>query len=242
MFGGWPDSVGPLPEQIIYSIKTMAGEIIYPYALTTVQRVKDLLQIDNNAHDAVIARLINSVTDYIEAECNGRRFVQQTYTNETFSSYNPRQSYLILRNSPVYTLTKFQYRAGPVTSPNWTDFMPDQYELIDLRTDRAGNQYSDSGIVRVYGIIPRIMNNSIRATYVAGYPVDWENAGNQTHLLPADLTRTAENLVIRFWKRRDLAGQNSKSLEGSTTSWRNDLDAEDKDIIGHYMRVSMANI
>jgi len=85
-----------------------------------------------------------------------------------------------------------------------------------------------AGIVRVYGVLPRIYNNMIRASYVAGYPVDWANAGDHnTHWLPADLTSTAENVIVRRFTRRQLAGKSAQSLEGANITWRNELDAED---------------
>ncbi len=81
-------------------------------------------------------------------------------------------------------LISFQWRAGTPSNPNWTSFITDQFEL-----DEQGY----SGIVRVYGAMPRIYSNMLRATYVAGYPVDWQNAGNgTTHQLPADLTNLAK--------------------------------------------------
>lgn len=188
------------------------------------------------AYDTVLTRMINSVTDYISKECGVTSFVQQTYANDTYSISNPYQSKLILRNTPVFSISSFQYRAGTPSNPSWTDFLPDQYELVDPRTDPiSGTVWYPSGIIRVYGALPTISANAVRATYVAGYPVDWANAENRTtHLLPGDITAVCENLVVRRFKRRQLAGQASHSLEGATTAWRNDLDAEDKDVIDQY--------
>src|ERR1700742_2906448 len=118
----------------------MAQEQTSKYALTTVQRVKDRLQIINNDQDVVLSRFINAVSAYIERECgksgpekypNDGHFVQKTYTNEVYSIFGARQKFLVLRNSPVSALTSFQYRAGTPTNPSWTDFIPDQYELVD---------------------------------------------------------------------------------------------------------------
>lgn len=127
-------------------------------------------------------------------------------------------------------LISFQWRAGTPTNPNWTDFTQDQFEL---------DQQGHSGIVRVYGVMPRIYNNMLRTTYLAGFPYDWQNAGNNigTHQVPSDLTDTCENIVVRLFKRRQLAGQASENLQGATVSWRNDLDAQDKAVINHYRRV-----
>jgi hypothetical protein len=193
------------------------------------------------AFDLVLTRLINWATNYINNECGRTSFVQQTYVNDTYS-INGSKDTLILRNTPVFPatdgihLTTFEWRAGTPSNPSWTPFIPDQYELINPRTDPISGQiWYPSGMVRVYGVLPRIYSNMIRATYVGGYPVNWANPeDHNTHWLPGDITNVCENLVVRRFKRRQLAGQNSKSLDGATDSWRNDIDAEDIDVINQY--------
>ncbi len=127
-------------------------------------------------------------------------------------------------------LVNLEFRSGtPTTNPAWTNYIPDQFELKDQ---------GRAGIIRVYGYIQRIYDNSIRATYWAGYLVNWANAGdNLTHTLPADLTRTCENLVVRSFKRRQLAGQTSVALMGATTSYDKELSTEDKAVILRYKKV-----
>jgi hypothetical protein len=176
----------------------MPQEQVSPFALTTLARVKDRLQITINDFDFVLNRMINATSAYIERQCaksgpekypNDGHFVKKTYTNEIYSIFGNRQQFLVLRNAPVSVLTSFQWRAGQPSTPFWTDFTIDQYELVEDGT---------SGIVRVYGAMPRVYSNMVRATYTAGFPVDWQNAGNgTTHLLPDDLTNTCENIVVR---------------------------------------------
>jgi hypothetical protein len=126
-------------------------------------------------------------------------------------------------------LLSFQWRAGTPSNPFWTAFIPDQFEI---------EEQGASGIIRVYGVMPRLYSNMLRATYVAGYPVDWENAGNgSTHQLPADLTGTCENIVVRLFKRRQLDGKASENIQGATTAWRDKLDSSDQDVITSYTRV-----
>jgi hypothetical protein len=192
-------------------------------------------------YDQVLIRMINYATNFINNECGRFSFVQQTYVNDTYSIDNPRQTFLQLRNAPVFSLTSFQWRAGTPSNPNWTDFITDQYELIDPRTDPiSGLTWYPSGIVRVYGVLPRIYNNMIRATYVGGYPVNWSNPeDHNTHWLPGDLTSLCENLVVRRFKRRGLAGQSSMSLDGTNIGgWRNVLDIEDQAILGQYRQLN----
>jgi hypothetical protein len=199
------------------------------------------------AFDAILTRMINYATNYINNECGRNSFVQQTYINDTYSIDTPRQDTLLLRNTPVFPAadgihtTSFQWRAGTPSNPSWTDFIPDQYELINPRTDPISGQiWYPSGMIRVYGVLPRIYSNMIRASYVGGYPVNWANPeDHNTHWLPGDITSVCENLVVRRFKRRGLAGQSSQSLEGSTiTGWRNVLDAEDEDVLGQYRQLN----
>jgi hypothetical protein len=286
---------------------TNSQEKVYLYALTTLQRVKDRLDIKVNDFDPILTRMINAATDFIERECgksglerypNDGHFVQKTYLNEVYSVRGTRQERLILRNAPVTYLIvtgnltagsavvpnvtpsagivagmplyaiqglfpqgttvasvsgssvtmsqpasitqtaatfeisgliNFQWRAGTPSNPNWMAFITDQFEL---------EQQGYSGIVRVYGVMPRIYSNMLRATYVAGFPIDWPNAGNgSTHQLPADLTNLCENLVVRIYKQRLLAGKASESIQGATVAWRNQLDAPDQNVIDNYRRV-----
>lgn len=188
-------------------------------------------------YDGLLIRMINGVSQYVNNECgrpNG--FIQRTYVNDTYSIGTSGRVVLMLRNTPVFSISSFQYRAGTPMNPSWTDFIADQYELVDPQTDPiSGVVWYPSGKVRVYGVLPTLLSNMIRATYVAGYPVDWINAGNgTTHRLPADLTTLAENLVVRRFTRRGLAGKSSQGLEGANISWRNEIDAEDVDIINQY--------
>jgi Phage gp6-like head-tail connector protein len=285
----------------------MPGEQVYSYALTTLARVKNRLQISNSSSDTVLTEMINSATDFIERECgksgldrfpNDGHFVQKTYTNEVYSVMGKRQERLPLRNAPIaYLLVtgnltqgsavvanvspvtgivagmplfviqglfpqgtivasvsgtsvtmsqpasvtqngaafeisgliSFQWRSGTPSNPQWTPFITDQFEL---------EQQGYSGIVRVYGVMPRLYSNMLRATYVAGYAVDWGNAGNgSTHLLPADLTNLCENLVVRIFKRKLLDGKTSENIQGATTSWRDRLDAFDQNVIENYRRI-----
>jgi uncharacterized phiE125 gp8 family phage protein len=216
----------------------MPAEQVSPFALTTLARVKERLQITINDSDFVLMRMINAASTYIERQCgksgpekfpNDGHFIKKTYTNEVYSIRGARQERLVLRNAPVSALTSFQWRAGQPSTPFWTDFTIDQYELEEDGT---------SGIIRVYGTMPRIYSNMLRATYTAGYAKDWENAGNgTTHLLPDDLTNTCENIVVRLFKRRQLAGQASEAINGATISWKNALDQNDLDVIAAYRRV-----
>lgn len=232
-----------IPNGTVIAAIISSSQIALSQPSTQSNSDQTLYVIDQTPlYDNVLIRMINWATNYINNECgrpNG--FIQQTYVNDTYSIDNPRQSYLLLRNTPVFSLTSLQWRAGTPTNPSWTDFIADQFELVDPRTDPiSGITWHPSGEVRVYGVLPRIYSNMVRATYVAGYPVNWDNPeDHNTHWLPGDLTSVCENLVVRRFKRRSLAGQSSMTVEGATISgWRNDLDKEDLNVLAQYRQLN----
>jgi hypothetical protein len=218
-----------------------SAEITLSKAATATATGQTLTVTDQpTAYDDVLIRLINYATNYIHNQCGVSSFVQQTHTNDTYSIDNPRQDFLVLRNRPVFSISSVQYRAGTPSNPSWADFTADQYELVDPRTDPvSGTTFYPSGMIRVYGVLPTLNNNMIRATYVAGYPVDWSNPeDHDNHWLPGDLTSVCENLVVRRFQRRQLGGKSSDRIGDSSITWRNTLDQEDQDILGQYRQLN----
>ncbi|AVT83668.1 hypothetical protein [Rhodopseudomonas palustris] len=233
--------LGILPGTIITSIS--GNTLTLSQNAVASNTGQTLTVVDQTpAYDAMLIRMINGVSKFIGNYCNRPNgFVEMEYANEIYSTEECHQRSLYLRNTPVSEITKFQWRAGTPADPVWTDFLVNDYELANVRIDPiTGTQTSDTGEIRVYGMLPSHATNAVRVSYVAGYPVDWEHAGeNTTHKLPEDLSIVADNLVVRRFKRRGLAGQSSQSLEGATTSgWRNVLDAEDTETLDQYKVIS----
>ncbi len=148
----------------------------------------------------------------------------KTITLSLNASYTQLQA-----NIQISGLVELDYMGGtPVTDPTWTPYIPDQYKLKD---------YGRAGIIRVYGLIQRIYDSSIRATYWAGYLINWANAGdNATHTLPADISGAVESMVMRRFKRRQSGDLNSISFGGSNNSWDKDIPLEVKDALNRYRR------
>jgi hypothetical protein len=200
------------------------AEAILAYALTTVARVKTRLTITVNNHDTPLLYLINSVTDFIEGECN-RRFKETTYTNEVYSPQGGR--FIVLKQSPVSSISSVQYRVGLKSNPTWTDFNADDWELMED---------GQSGMIEAHGILHG--TNLFRVTYVAGYKINFTNYGdNNTHTLPADITDLCERLVVRWFKRRESGGKQSEGLQGGSINWKDELDSEDKATLARYKRI-----
>ncbi len=203
------------------------SEKLLAYALTTEARVKDRMTISGAGFDLEIQRMINGVTEFIERTCN-RRFKETVYANEIYSVISPRQEFLVLKQAPVSSLTSLQYRAGTPSNPNWTNFIADQYELYED---------GESGIVKVYGGMPKGVN-SIRASYTAGYKIDFPNAGDSTHTLPYELTELAERMVVKAFKKREAAGKSQEGFEGSSVTWQKEMDDDEKEILMRHVRIA----
>lgn len=204
------------------------AEKIYDKALTTVQRVKDRIGIATGVtgHDVLLARIINSATDFIEGSLN-RNLKKATYTEEVYSIKNDFQKDLFLKNFPVVTLTKLQYASGTPSNKTWIDYIADDYE-IDSK---------EMGSVKVYGILPKGVN-TVRATYDAGYLIDFTKAGDLTyHNLPADLTDLCERMVVKVFKKRDNEGKDTESFNGANTTWEKGMSADDKETLNGYKRM-----
>ncbi len=205
------------------------AEQIYTNSLTTLQRVKDLLNVTIADHDAVLTRFVNAATDYIENTCR-QNFKQNSYV-EKYSIWGGNMQFMQLNNLHVTALTKLEIRGGLPSTPNWITINPDFYELVEN---------GDSGLIRLYPGFSSFLYsgvNSLQASYTAGYLIDFTNFGNKVlHNLPADLSGLCERIVMRWWKRRESGGKQSESLNGSNINWKDLLDSEDYDILQRYTR------
>ena len=204
------------------------AESIISYALTTVARVKTRLSIDSTGFDILLLYIINSVTDFIESECN-RRFKETTYTNEIYSIANDGNGFLVLKQTPVSVVSSLQFRAGLKSNPNWTEFVSDDWELMED---------GSSGIIQIYGALIQGLN-SVRATYTAGYKINFTNYGdNSTHTLPADVSDLTERMVVKLFKRRDAEGKQREDFNGGSVIWKEILSPEDEMTLAKYRRVN----
>ena len=209
----------------------MPQESVYSYGLTTLQRVKDRMGITVTDSDAVLIRLVNAMTDFIEKQCGGRRFLQTVYTNEMYSIYSPRAEYITLKQAPVASISSFQYSVSqpPTSSKVWNDFLGVNWELLED---------GKSGLIRVYRSLFKGIN-VVRCSYTAGYLIDWPNAGDaSTHTLPADITDLCERLVTKLYKKRNSEGKEREGLQQSLIIWAQGIiTPDDQEIINSYTRL-----
>lgn len=198
------------------------------YGLTTKNRVKDRLNISSTNLDTLIDRLIAAVTDFIEGETGGRRFLRTTYTNEVYSVMNDGQQYLALKQIPIVSVSALEYRTGLKSNPNWTAFNTDDWEILE---DGA------TGLIKLAGM-PSPEVNVLRVSYVAGYLIDFDSAGSPTsHTLPYDLTDLAEELIDKKLKRRNNEGVQSESYAEGSITYAALLSDANKAVLARYTRL-----
>lgn len=219
-----------------------------PYALTTPERIKQILVIpeSNTGWDTVLGTMVAECTEYIETTCN-REFASRT-GDETLNTYNLEvydggrdySEFLVLRQAPVSQLpdpldphgsvSLFQFRSGSPQNPVWTDMPLTNWEL---------HRNGTTGLIRVYGGLYQGTNN-LRVTYVAGYKINWANQYDRTkHTLPLDLTALCERMVIKMFKRRESYGKISEAAgEGVSTNWRDAVEVEDQQVLDNYSRTN----
>lgn len=205
------------------------ADIQYSHAITTVARIKTRLAITDTGHDAQFTSAVNSVTDFIEGE-TGRRFAQEDYADEVYSIAERGIRFLVLRNTPVASVTRIQRRAGTKSSPSWTSYDSDDWFLQDD---------GESGIVEFFGDLPK-GPNTVRASYKAGYVRDFDNYGDRdSHTLPADITDLAEKLVERAFRRINSEGKTQEGFEGGNITWSRTLTKMDKEVLARYKRLTL---
>lgn len=205
---------------------------IIGHALTNLDRVKSRLGISETGFDILLEIIINSITDWIEGQCGGRRFLEKTYTNEIHDGSKPAQieegkkRFLILKHAPVTALTSFQYNGGTISSPSWTNFSTEEYQLLDKE-----------GMIYILGTLPRGFRN-IRVSYTAGYKIDFSQETDVTkHTLPFDVSNLAERLAVKEFKKREEVGKSGETIGDATINWFDHLEEEDKAVLGRYRRI-----
>jgi len=211
----------------------MADQVL-GFALTNKSRVKAIINLTNTNSDAVIESMINGVTQFIEGQCH-RRFKRKTYSNHLIS-LSVESDKIYLPQLPVISLASFEYAQGLPNAKVWTAVPATDYELV---VDQYLNdvQIASMGTIKCYFLVPKGVNH-YRATFDAGYLIDWDNEGDPSqHNLPEDLSTLADELVIKAWKRRDDYGKDSSSFNGANIKWMTMLEETHKQVIDRYRRI-----
>lgn len=145
------------------------------YALCSVADVKETMGIDagNNSQNNLIIRKINQATLMIEGFCNlpyNHHFKETTYTNEEYFGTGTNQ--LVLKMSPVSSISSFQYRNTSSNEDSWSDTEGELY-FNDLSAGVLDLLYTQTKNA-----------NGYRVTYTAGFDP-----------IPADLAEACATLA-----------------------------------------------
>ena len=157
------------------------------YALVSLADVKEALGILDNSQDSYLTNLINRATDIIEKYCNGRRFKETTYTNETYDGNGSQ--FLNLKHYPISAITSLQWRSGDFSSNNWDSIDSSMYTYLDIE-----------GEIYYTGVFSRGIRN-YRVSYTAGYST-----------IPNDLQQACITLISYLKNQTKTSGMKSESL------------------------------
>lgn len=159
------------------------------YALTSLDNLKEVLGVTDNAQDALLTNLINRATDTIESYC-GRRFASTAYTDEEYDGTGTR--YINAKQYPITALTAYEHNSGASGTTDWNTLQNDYIKYID-DGQGPGQFLYDQGFIR--GI------RNYRFTYTAGYTT-----------IPYDLEQACLDLCTWFYNSRKNMGLQSETL------------------------------
>lgn len=196
---------------------------VVAYALTTKQKVKDLMGITDTTSDAIIDSLINGITDFIESYCGHRRFLSTEYT-EVYDGR--KQNKIFLNQYPVTEVTAVKYRSGLVSNPTWVAYDANSYL-----------PYLKEGYIHFYANLPEVPQG-LQVEYTAGYLIDFTSEfDTDDHTLPFDITLVATELVAKQMNFRNAQGIESQTTEGQSITYSpklKDLSSDHKTILNRY--------
>lgn len=160
------------------------------YALTTLSRAKQFMEISGNDDNDLITNIINNATAYIEKYCD-RRFKQTSYTNQYYDGTGTQL--LLLKQYPVNTDETFtlEERTGMESDASFDAIDSSFYHIKD------GN-----GIVQLVGTRKfREYPKHYRVTYTAGY--DYNNTDTYlSDTAASDVELACWKLVTSIYKER----------------------------------------
>lgn len=200
---------------------------------TTEEKVKARLSNYNDDWDELLKDLIRASGARINTYC-GRDFRRLTHTQELHDGLNSNggaTGRIFLKNYPVVSITTLSYRSSKAAVDSWLDYYSYDYD-VDL----------SAGIVSlVNGSFPAETRN-LRATYVAGYLIDFTDEDNSAvHTLPADITWAATELCVRWFNNREKAGQASEGNSGGSSLTRlEDMDKEIREVLDSWRKIDFA--
>lgn len=206
-------------------------------ALTTLERAKSFLEISGDKKDTALTMIINQITGSIEQYLK-RRLLSQTYTDEKYDGSGT--NLIILNQFPVSAFTELKVNTSGDASES-------------LQTiDSARYFWYPDGRVVLNTAIPGFLDeragefiqapNKYRATYVAGYLIDFDNENDITkHTLPSELEYACLKMVSGVFNSRKNEGLESVKVGDIAMKFK-DMSMSDKeinDILGKYVSTTL---
>ncbi len=194
------------------------------YALTSLDRLKAFLGITSSNYDTVLESLINSVSDFVENECD-RRFKKTTYSETKLDGQSSKE--LVLPQWPVVsgeTFTLYERENN-----GWDTINSDDY-LVD----------NDSGIIRANFTFIRGFQN-YKADYTAGYNFDVNEGIYLSSVGLSDLENIVWKLVGRVYNERKIPSNISRmKLYNYDVAFSKEAFSDDeiKEVLSKYQRIS----
>lgn len=173
-------------------------------ALTTLARAKSFLEVSGDSKDSVLTMIINQVSGSIEAFLK-RRLLSQTYTDEKYDGTGSET--LVLKNFPVTAFTNLKVNVSGDSSESLETISSERYFWY-----QDGRVVLNTGSGFVDGNSAYFVKapNKYRATYTAGYLIDFDNENTPaSHTLPQELEYACLKLVSAVYNSRKGEGLQS---------------------------------
>lgn len=172
--------------------------------LVQVATIKDLLGITTTEHDTRLGEIADRASDAVVSHC-GREFALQTYTEKLSGDGS---NFLVLRNSPIQSVTSVTLRGDAIT-----DYTIDDKEDGILHRELGWNwtMAVDDGL----GGGPMAGGELHKWTiiYVAGFDMPGDTSTSTGVLkLPGSVHQAAIETVKSWFKGRKREDINSKSV------------------------------
>jgi hypothetical protein len=175
--------------------------------ITTNTTVKSLLGITASTDDTLLSLMCDWLTAFIQNYCD-KKFVEQTVTNEIYSSRDFKFSFYLL-SSPIKSVTSF---AKKQSDGSFKALVVDQDYEIELSSGYIQMNQIDNGLA------------DLKITYIT-----LEN-------IPKDIEMVATQLVARAYNKRKSEGVSQESVGEATIQWGALLTDADKAVLNGHRR------
>ncbi len=206
-------------------------------ALTTLDRAKAFLEISGDKKDGVLTLLINQITGSIEQFLK-RRLLSQTYTDEKYDGSG--SPVLVLRQFPVTAFTNLKINNAVDSSESLATINSSAYFWYEDGRVVLTNTVPTFAYERLASFIQA--PNKFRATYVAGYLIDFDNENDPTkHTLPAELEYACLKFVSAVFNSRKNEGLESIKVGDIAMKFRDTAmnDQQVSDILNKYATTTL---